>query len=140
MKTKIVDMQTLQLEKQRLKIVISNQEKEMAENFAELKEKLQPTKIMKGAILGMIPIELRENKITSIVTSLILQSINHKQSIGNEIFSVAKSTLLGAAIKYLDKYRKRKKEEGNTEIGNWKLRIENDQSYSGKYNSSIVYI
>ena len=118
MKTKIVDMQTLQLEKQRLKIVISNQEKEMAENFAELKEKLQPTKIMKGAILGMIPIELRENKITSIVTSLILQSINHKQSIGNEIFSVAKSTLLGAAIKYLDKYRKRKKEEGNTEIGN----------------------
>lgn len=38
MKTKIIDMQTLQLEKQRLKFVIENQEKEMAEDFTELKE------------------------------------------------------------------------------------------------------
>jgi len=116
MKTKIVDMQTLQLEKQRLKFVIENQEKEMAEDFTELKENLQPSKIMKGAILGMIPADLRSNKIIGLATSLITQSINHKQSIGNEIFSVAKSTVLGAAIKYLDKYRKRKKEEGSEEI------------------------
>lgn len=118
MKTKIVDMQTLQLEKQRLKFVIENQEKEMSEDFAELKENLQPSKIMKGAIIGLIPAELRENKIVGLATSLIAQSISHKQSISNEIVSMAKTTLLGAAIKYLDKYRRKKTEEGNEDIKN----------------------
>ena len=101
MKTKIVNHQTLLLEKQRLKLSCAAQEKEMADNFVSLKEKLNPTLMIKEAILEIIPKEIRENKIISLITTLVSANKNERN---NDIFTLAKTTLLTAVLKFIDKY------------------------------------
>ena len=104
MKTKITDHQTLLLEKQRLRLMCVAQEKEMAANFSNLKEKLNPTLMMKEAILEIIPKEIRENKIISFISSFITAKADSKDNSSNDIFSLAKTSLLTLVLKYLDKY------------------------------------
>lgn len=104
MKTKINDYQGLQLEKQRLKMLCESQEKEMAANFTHLKSKLNPSSLMREAILEMVPREIRENKIVSFITSLLSGNRDNKNELGNDLFNLAKTSMLTAALKYLDKF------------------------------------
>ena len=103
MKTKITDYHSLQLKKQRLKLLCAAQEKEMAENFSELKSKLNPSTLMREAILEMVPRDIRENKIVAFITSLF-KGNSDKNEVGGELLNLAKTTLFTAALKYLDKF------------------------------------
>lgn len=71
MKAKISDYQSLLLEKQRLKLECSTQEKDMADNFVQLKAKLNPTLMIKEAILEIIPRDIRENSIVNLVSAFL---------------------------------------------------------------------
>ena len=101
MKTKIADHQTLLLEKQRLKLVCADQEKEMSANFILLRKKLNPTLMIREALLEMIPREIRENRIVSFISSLFGEQENQKQ--GGGIFSLLTSAFLNALLKFLNK-------------------------------------
>lgn len=102
-KTKIFNYQTLLLEKQRLSLLCASQEKEMAANFGQLKKTLNPSSLMREAILEIIPREIRENKIISFFLSF-LKSDTADGDVNKDIFSFAKTTVLTAALKYLDKF------------------------------------
>lgn len=102
-KTKITNYQTLLLEKQRLSLLCASQEKDMAANFGQLKKTLNPSSLMREAILEIIPREIRENKIISFFLSF-LKSDAAEGDENKDIFSFAKTTVLTAALKYLDKF------------------------------------
>lgn len=104
MKAKIMDYQSLLLEKQRLKLECAAQEKDMADNFIQLKAKLNPTLMMKEAILEIIPRDIRENKILNLVSTFFTTKKEEDSGIGSSIFSLAKTSLLTLAISYLTKF------------------------------------
>ena len=104
MKTKITNYQSLLIEKQRLKQACAAQEKEIKDNFVHLREMLNPTLMMKEAILEMVPREIRENKILSFITTFIRGNGNQEQGIGEGLVDLVKTTLFAAVLKLIDKY------------------------------------
>ncbi|MBL0047948.1 MAG: hypothetical protein IPP32_07640 [Bacteroidetes bacterium] len=104
MKAKISDYQSLLLEKQRLKLECSTQEKDMADNFVQLKAKLNPTLMIKEAILEIIPRDIRENSIVNLVSAFFTNKKEQDSGFGSSIFSLAKTSLLTLAISYLTKF------------------------------------
>ena len=104
MKAKIMDYQSLLLEKQRLKLECAAQEKDMADNFVQLKAKLNPTLMIKEAILEIIPRDIRENSIVNFVSSFFTKKSEEDSGMGASFFSLAKTSLLTLAISYLTKY------------------------------------
>ncbi len=104
MKAKIMDYQSLLLEKQRLKLECAAQEKDMADNFVQLKAKLNPTLMIKEAILEIIPRDIRENSIVNFVSSFFTKKSDQDSGIGSSFFSLAKTSLLTLAISYLTKF------------------------------------
>jgi hypothetical protein len=102
MENKITDLHSLQLEKQRLKMLCANQEKEMMENFKIVKHKLTPSYIVKEALIEIVPKDFRNNSIVSFVTSMLNKS--NDNSLGLEIFNVTKSIALPLIMKYVEKF------------------------------------
>ncbi len=104
MKTKINNYQSLLLEKQRLRLVCASQEKEMLENFDALKDKLNPTYMLKEAILEIVPREIRENQLVSFLSSFLTGSKKEDKGIGSDFFTLLKTSLLTAALNFLNKF------------------------------------
>ncbi len=102
MKTNITDYHTLLLEKQRLKLVCAAQEKEMSENLVFLKEKLNPSLLMKEAILEIVPKEIRENKIVGFLGSFFTGKKTDSED--TNLSSLLKTSVLTLALKFIDSY------------------------------------
>ncbi len=103
MKTKITDYQSLLLEKQRLQMVCAAQEKEMAAAYEKVKPMLNPSYMIKEAILDLIPREVRTSKLVSFLTSASSGS-DTKQDMLSELLNMVKTTLMTAALNYLNKF------------------------------------
>jgi hypothetical protein len=105
MKTNVNDYTSLLLEKQRLKLLCATQEKEMSDNLVILKEKLNPSLLMREAILEIIPREVRENKIVSFIGSFVGGSKNKTEGgMSGDIANILKTTFLSFALKFIDNY------------------------------------
>ena len=110
MKNKIIDHSSLLLEKQRLKILVQAEEKDIAINFQKVRKKLNPSYLVKEAVLDLIPKDIRENKIISFLSSIVSPKSNGNETgesnastILNDIFKLAQSAVLAWVMRYVSR-------------------------------------
>ena len=110
MENKIIDHSSLLLEKQRLKTLVQAQEKDIAINFQKVRKKLNPSYLVREAVLDLIPKDIRENKIISFLSSIVLPKSNGSETgesnastIVNDIFKLAQSAVLAWVMRYVSR-------------------------------------
>ena len=111
MKNRIIDHQSLLLEKQRLSIICKNQEKEFADAYEKLKPKLTPGYFFREALLDFIPNEMRTSHLGGLILNILNPSSERKESLGTELFNFAKSTILTTLLNYFDNFLKKGTDE-----------------------------